>query len=189
MLTLPEFCQKYRISHAKAKRMHKDGALRVADAPSDIGAKIFETLAIRNPLSALELCGLIDDPGLILTLGRHTDKASAQLQAVGDAAKDKAPKEIAAILADASSGDPASVQALADWIKSVLPQEPVRYPWLACRLLLAFPANVRQFEAPRIVRALANVRKLESFAGWFRYEKISGRKAAIYARPIALHDL
>jgi hypothetical protein len=191
MLTLVEFCERYRISLKKAKRMHKEGALRVADAPSDVGAKIFATLAARNPLSAYELCALVDDPGLILTLGRYADRASEQLETVGAAGSERAPKAIAALLTDAADGDVPSVEALGDWLRSILPVEPVPYAWIASRLLLAMPDNIRQFEGARIQRALNRVRKLESFAGWFAYELRAGRKVTLYARPktLALLDL
>jgi hypothetical protein len=189
MMTLLEFCEKFRVSHKKAKLMLKAGVLRVADVTDAACVGIIGTLTNRSPLSALELSALADNPALILSLGRFAGRAQEQLDAIGDATHETAPIEIVAAISDAARGDPVAVDMLATWIKSILPAESVSHAWIACRLLLASPTNLREFDAPRIPRALSRVRKLESFADWFTYEKRAGRNVTLYARPNSLASL
>lgn len=192
MLTLLEFCEKFRISQPKARKMLKAGALLVSDMPDAATVKIAETLAQRNPLSASDLCTLLESPGMILQLGRYVERAQDQVEAVGDAMGSQAPREVSLAVADAARGDPDSVQVLVDWLKRALPASgEVGHAWIACRLLLALPANIREFENQKVVRALAWCRKSDSFAGWWTYSKIHGRKVSIYARPnpLASFDL
>lgn len=185
MKTLLEFCDKYRISHAKAKRMQKDGFLLVDTASNPAAAAIREVMMQRNPLGVVELCLLLETPSLILELGRYADKASEVLETIGDALTSQAPHPVALSILDAASGDAEAIAALVDWIKSALPVDgsPVGYHWLAVRLMLPLPENIRKFENERIRRALARARKDPAFAGWWTYRGRYNRKETIYARP------
>lgn len=193
MMTLMEFCDKFRISHSKARRMMKAGVLLVSEMPNSAVIKIAETLAKRNPLSAADLCVLLESPSLALQLGRYSARALDQVDAIGDVAQGKAPHNVALAVADAARGDSDSVSILIDWIKRTLPDSgEVSHAWIACRLLLAMPANLREFENVKIVRALSWCRKSGNLDGWFRYETRCGRKAAFYFRlqnPLASFDL
>lgn len=191
MLTLLEFCERFKISQRKARLMMKAGALMVSDLPDKQAVKIVETLAQHNPLAASSLCALLEAPGLALQLGRYSERALDQLSDVGDAKGEQAPREVALAVADAARGDPDAVSIVCDWIKRALPADgsPVSHSWLACRLLLPLPANIREFENSKIVRALSYARKTDALAGWFEYAKRGSRKAAIYSRPICLAEL
>lgn len=193
-MNLAEFCQEFRISTAKAKRMDKAGVLLLEDSGCTIAASIRQSMIKGNPLSVMQLVDLIESPSALLELGRYASKAMDQLEAIGDAQEGAAPREIVAQLSDAARGDPAAVLALVDWIKSTLPEsgEAVSHAWIAARLLLGVPAKARQFDVPRIPRALMRCRKASEFAGWWHYSARSGRKFSLYARPnfsLASYDL
>ena len=178
-----QFCQEFRISQKKAKAMLAAGVLLVDEGGSVAAQAIRQSLIKGQPLSALQIVHLIESPSILLELGRYARKANDQLEAIGNAQGERAPIEIAAAISDAARGDVESVQALASWLLSVLPVKPVGHSWIAARLLLALPANIREFDAPRIPRALMRCRKLDSFAGAWCYATRSGRKFTLYARP------
>jgi hypothetical protein len=184
-MTLLEFCDEFRISHAKAKRMQKRGVLLLNDVGNLDLINLREALRHSNPLKADTLCTLIDSPSLVLQLGRHSGKAQDALDDLGDAIAGQAPLEVSMSLMDAANGDDAAIRSLCDWIKSALPEDgsPVGYHWLAVRLMLPLPANIRHHENERIRRALSRCRKSGALDGWFTYEHKSGRKVTIYARP------
>jgi len=188
-MNIAEFCQEFRISQKKAKAMQARGILLLTDDDTAQAAAIRASLIKGQPLSALQLVHLIESPSALLQLGRYAGKAGDQLEAIGDAQGERAPIEIAAMISDAARGDAPSLDALAAWLLSVLPVEPVGHSWIACRLLLALPANIREFDAPRIPRALMRCRKLPAFAGAWRYQTRSGRKFTLYARPKNSFDL
>ncbi|NJS14065.1 MAG: hypothetical protein HC788_04915 [Sphingopyxis sp.] len=191
MLTLLEFCDTFRISHAKAKRMLKRGVLLVDETADPRGARIREVFLSRNPLGVIDLCDLLEEPELILQLGRFTDKASLQLESLGDARGSQAPRDVALSVMDAANGDADAITTLVGWIKGALPDDgsPVGYHWLAVRLMLPIAQNVRQFQTVKIRRALGNCRKDPAFAGWWKYDGRKSRKVTIYAKPLASLDL
>jgi hypothetical protein len=182
-MNIAEFCQEFRISQKKAKAMQSRGVLLLVDDDTAQAAAIRQSLIKGQPLSALQLVHLVESPSALMQLGRYASKASDQLDAIGDALGERAPIEIAAAISDAARGDRESLEALAAWLVSVLPVEPVGHSWIAARLLLALPANIREFDAPRIPRALMRCRKIDSFAGAWRYSSRSGRKFTLYQRP------
>jgi hypothetical protein len=184
-MNLLEFCDKYRISHAKAKRMQKDGVLLLADNTSLNLMRIREIFVQGNNLGAVELCLILEHPSLLTELGRYAGRTMDQLDDIGDAIAGQAPLEVSMSLMDAANGDDAAIRSLCDWIKSTLPEDgsPVGYHWLAVRLMLPLPANIRHHENERIRRALSRCRKSGALDGWFTYEHKSGRKVTIYARP------
>lgn len=186
MLTLLEFCDEFRISHTKAKRMLARGCLLVDESTDPRAARIRSTFMARNPLTALDLCDLIESPSLILQLGRYADKASDLLEPLGDAVAGQAPRDVALSIMEAASGDTEAIAALVAWIKCALPGDgsPVGFHWLAVRLMLPIAENVRRFENEKIRRALARCRKSPEFSGWWKYERKSGRNVTIYARPM-----
>jgi hypothetical protein len=191
-MTLLEFCDEFRISHAKAKRMQKRGVLLLNDIGDLDLVKIRQTFRQSNDLRADILCALLESPSLVLQLGRYSGKAQDALDDIGDAIAGQAPREVALSLMDAANGDEAAIKSLCDWIKGALPKDgsPVGYHWLAVRLMLPLPANIRHHENERIRRALLRCRKSGALDGWFTYEHKSGRNVTIYARPkISLVDL
>lgn len=186
MMTLLEFCEEFRISHAKAKRMIKRGCLLVDESADPRAARIRETFLSRNPLGVVDLCDLLEHPGLILQLGRYADKASEQLDALGDAVKGQAPRSVALSVMDAALGDAEAITGLVDWIKGALPADgsPVGYHWLAVRLMLPIAENMRKHQNDKIRHALAHCRKSGQFADWWHYDGRKSRKVTIYKRPM-----
>jgi hypothetical protein len=184
-MNLLEFCDKYRISHAKAKRMQKDGVLLLADNTSLNLMRIREIFVQGNNLGAVELCLILEHPSLLTELGRYAERALDQLDDLGDAIAGQAPLDVSMSLMDAANGDEAAIRGLCDWIKSALPEDgsSVGYSWLAVRLMLPLPANIRHHENERIRRALLRCRKSGALNGWFTYERKSGRNVTRYARP------
>jgi hypothetical protein len=184
-MTLLEFCDKYRISHHKAKKMQRDGVLLLADNTILNLMRIREIFVQGNNLGAVELCLILEHPSLLTELGRYAGRAMDQLDDLGDAIAGQAPLEVSMSLMDAANGDDAAIRSLCDWIKSALPEDgsPVGYHWLAVRLMLPLPANIRHHENERIRRALLRCRKSGAIDGWFTYERKSGRNVTRYARP------
>jgi hypothetical protein len=191
MLTLLEFCDKYRISHAKAKWMQRDGVLVLVDECNLDLARIREVFAHGNPLTVMDLCALIESPGLLTQLGRFAGRALDQIEPLGDAVAGQAPRNVALAVMDAANGEADAIALLIDWIKGALPGDgsPVGYHWLAVRLMLPIAANIRQFETVKIRRALAHCRKSPEFASWWHYDGRKSRKVTIYANPLASLDL
>jgi hypothetical protein len=185
-MTLLEFCDEFRISHAKAKRMQKRGVLLLADNTSLDLLRIREAFKHGNSLGTVELCSILERSSLLTELGRYAGRALDQLDDLGDALSEQAPLDVSMSLMDAANGDEEAIRGLCDWIKSALPEDgsPVGYSWLAVRLMLPLPANIRHHENERIRRALLRCRKSGALDGWWKYQdQRSSRKVMIYARP------
>jgi len=178
-----EFCERFHISLAKARKMNKAGVLRLDENTSEAITEIRHALSRGQPLTAAQLVELVESPSAVLDLGRYADKAQEQLDALGDARAQAAPKLVAAYVTDAAKGDPEAVGVLLDWIKRILPAHPVSHSFIAVRLLLGLAPNIRQFDVPRIPRALLNCRRHDAFAGWWRVENRKSRNVTIYQRP------
>lgn len=185
MMTILEFCEEFRISHAKVKRMLARGVLLVDQSTDPRAARIREVFMSRNRPGALDICDLLETPSLTLELGRYAEKAIDLVESVGNALESRAPLDIALSIMDAANGDPDAVRVFVDWLKRALPIDgtAVGYHWIAVRLMLPMQANVRKHENEKIRRALARARKSPDFAGWWKYQRKSGRNVTIYARP------
>ena len=185
MLTLLEFCDKFKISHHKAKKMQREGVLLLAEETSLDLARIRETFMHGNELSALEMCAIIETPSLLTQLGRYAARALDQIETLDDPMNAQAPRDIALSVMDAANGDEDAIAAFVDWLRRALPGDgsAVGYHWIAVRLMLPLNASVRKHEGEKIRRALARARKHEAFAGWWKYERKSGRNVTVYARP------
>lgn len=181
MSNIFDFCEKFNISLAKARKMDKAGFLRLDDSLPDASAEIRRTLANGDDLTAAQLVELVENPGAMMDLGRYATRAEEQIAALGRV--EAAPKEIAAHVTFAAKGEDESVQALCEWLCEIIPFEPVGHSFIAVRLLLGIPANIRHFDVPRIPRALLECRKREEFVGWWRVEKRKSRNVTIYQRP------
>lgn len=178
-----EYADKYEISLKKARRQLKDGVLRLDESIDPQTVEIRDWLSRGQNLTAAQLCTLIENPGVLLDLGRYMDKAQDQLDALGDAKGEVAPKMVAAYVTDAARGDEEAVNVLVGWAKQILPNKPVPHSYIAVRLLLGLAPNVRHFDIPRVPRALLNCRKREDFAPWWRVEKRKSRSVTLYQQP------
>lgn len=178
-----EFCERFHISLTKARKMNKAGVLRLDENTSEAITEIRHALSRGQPLTAAQLVELVESPSAVLDLGRYAARAQDELDALGDARGQAAPKLVAAYVTDAAKGDPEAVGVLLDWLKRILPTHPVSHSFIAVRLLLGLAPNIRQFDVPRIPRALLNCRRHDAFAGWWRVEAKKSRNVTIYQRP------
>lgn len=177
-----EFCECYHISLAKARRIAKDNPqwFKATDSAFDT---IRATIANGDRLTALQLIELIETPAGLLELGKYAAKAEQALAALGNPAGQVAPKEVVANVMEAAKGEPEAVQILVDWLRSIIPAtSAVEHAYIATRLLLGIPATIRKFEAPRIPRALLNVRQHPGFAGFWHVEKGVSRNKTVYQK-------
>ena len=178
-----EFCERFHISLAKARKMNKAGVLRLDENTSEAITEIRHCLSRGQTLTAAQLVELIENPGSTLDLGRYAGRADEQLSVLGDARNEIAPKNIAACVTFAAKGEAESIDTLLSWLQQIIPAWPVGHSYIAVRLLLGIPANLRQFDIPRIPRALHECRRREEFAGWWRTERPKDRNVTIYQRP------
>jgi hypothetical protein len=150
-----EFCRKYSISRDKARRIKRDNPRWFSSGEDDdFILSVQDWMRNGNRLTVKHLLKLCDNTDLIYALGNYSLKAEKQFDALGDAAKEAAPRNIAVGIGLAAQNDDDATAAIAAWIKSVLPSEPVGHAWLAVRLLLGLPEHLREHETARIGRAL-----------------------------------
>lgn len=179
-----EFSERFHISLAKARKMNKAGVLRIDESTSEASVEIRVLLAKGQPLTAAMLVELIENPGSLLDLGRYASRAESEIAALGKV--EPAPKLVSAYVTDAAKNDPEAIDALLSWLHEILPTKPVGHSFIAVRLLLGLAPNIRQYDVPRIPRALLNCRLRPEFAGWFRVEKRKSRNVTVYQRPAKL---
>lgn len=178
-----EFCERYHISFKKARKMEREGAITFDGSMPETIEIICRTLKNGDELTAAQLLELVESPGAVLDLGRYANKAQEQLDALGDVRREAAPKLVAAHVTDAAKNEPEAVAVLVAWLKEILPAKPVSHGFIAVRLLLGLAPNIRQYDVPRIPRALLNCRRHDTFAGWWRVENKGNRNTTIYQRP------
>lgn len=163
-----EIATKYRISLKKIRQMDKDGILRTS---GDMGAAdpIRATLAKGNPLPALQLVELVENPAILVELGQYLDSAERQLDAIGNPQHSAAPRDVAAVVEPAALGDGEAIAALIAWLQTIIPaNRAVGHSYIATRLILGMPENLRKSLAKRINRSLLNCRKVSAFAGYWQ---------------------
>lgn len=183
-MNIYEFCEEFKISLGKARKMNKRGVLRLDGGDSEAAGEMRHYLGRGQALPAAHLVALLEDPALLLDLGRYADRAEQQIAELGAKVKDDAaPREIVAYVTDAAKGDPEAVGVLLDWLKTILPARPVPHSFIAVRLLLGLAPSIRQYDVPRIPRALLNCRRHDAFAGWWKIETRAGRNITIYSQP------
>lgn len=186
-MNIYEFCERFRISLQKARKMQAAGALLLDAGESEQGATIRRQLSKGQPLTVPQLLAMIEEPSILAELGHYRQKAKCALAALGDVKNEFAPKVVAAYISDAARGDIEAVSILVTWLKQIVPAEPVLHNWISVRLLLGIPANIRKFDVPRIQSALSRCRKSSDFNGWWRVEKCGSRSCSVYQRPGAPH--
>lgn len=188
-MNLYEFCEKFKISLRKARKMDKAGVLRLDFGESENGAEIRLQLRKGQPLTVAHLLYIIEQPAIMSELWPYDEKVKSQLAALGNVDDEAAPREVAAYIGEAARGDDEAIGILVRWMKEKIPAEPVAHYWVATRLLMGLPANIRGYDVPRIRRALLNCRKSPDFRGWWRVEPIRSRQVTFYQRPEKLFDL
>lgn len=176
-----EFAEEFRLSLAKARAIKKRFP-QIFDGEDSRFDPLRATLAKGNRLTAPQLVELIENRAGLLELGKYAATAQRELDALGKVKGQEAPKAVVANIMEAAKNEPDAVQILVDWLRDVIPAEPVEHAYLAVRLLLGLPENIRKYEAPRIPRALLNARNHPDLAGWWRLEKSISRNRTLYQK-------
>lgn len=175
-----EFCERYHISLTKGRRIAKENAHWFDESATATDA-LRSYLAKGVGITTMQLVDLIENPGWLLSLGRYAGKAEEALAALHNPRAQVAPKEVVANIMEAAKGEAEAVQILIDWLCSIIPAaRPVDHAYIATRLILGIPANIREFEVPRIPRALLNARNHGAFAGFWHVEKGVSRNKTVY---------
>jgi hypothetical protein len=180
-MNLFEFCERYHISLAKARKIAKDNPAWF-NATGGAFDLIRATIANGDRLTALQLIELIENPAGLLELGKYAPKAEEALAALGKPKGQVAPKLVVANVMEAAKGEPEAVLILVNWLKEILPEKPVSHAFIATRLLLGIPETLRKSEGARIPRALLNVRKHEEFKNYWHVEKGVSRNKTVYQK-------
>ena len=182
MLTIYQMNEKYNVSIRKLRRMQKDGCLRSDSSGDPIADDIRVMLSSGQHLSVKHIVALLEKPELVGELGDRQDIAQAQLRAIGK--PEPAPDDLWPEMAAAAANDPAALLKLIAWAQDVLPAgQRVRHHWLAVRLALAVPENLRKYEYPRLNRILHNMRRQPAFSGWFTVNRSGARSVTWYHKP------
>lgn len=178
---------RYRVSLKTLKAMARDGEIRL-DEPVPIISKMRAYLAKQGTLNVEHLTTLTEDRSLLDQLGPFQDKARDALKLIGTDVWNApaAPKEVGWSLLGAASGDPVDLSVIETWLKGVLPSDPVRHQWIGVRLLLSLDPDERPQEFKRLRRVMLNLRRRESFAGWWHVQENGEQKVTFYSRPIDL---
>jgi hypothetical protein len=176
-----EFCERYHISLAKARKIARENPAWF-NATGSAFDTIRATIANGDRLTALQLLELIENPAGLLELGKYAPKAEQALAALGNPQTQVAPKEVAANIMEAAKGEPEAVRILVDWLRSIIPASPVNHAFIATRLLLGVPASIRKSEAARIPRALLNARGHPDFLNYWHVQKGVSRNSTVYEK-------
>lgn len=189
-MNLFEISEKFDLSLKKARIMHKAGVLLVDKEENELVAKMRYYLARGQHLTLLQLLALLEDRSILDQLGRYYSDAEIQLDEIGDAVGQAAPLMVWASIYDASTGKGRDeAERIITWLKSVIPTNPVSHYFVASRLVVGSPAASRPSRYKNVSQALLQIRKLESFNGWWFTKQYHGRNCTFYARPPASYDL
>jgi hypothetical protein len=74
------------------------------------------------------------------------------------------------------------VETIAYWLNSIIPAEPVGHAYLAVRLMLGVPENIRKYDFPRIQRVFMHCRKHQALAGYSFTVRESSRNVTYYQK-------
>jgi len=188
MTSLYEISEKYRVSVRKLRKMHKDGVLRCDGSGDPIADDIRGYLERGQQLTVKQLVALIERPGLLLEIGPRMDAAKAQVNALDG--PEPASGDLWPELAGAAANEPDALLKLIAWAQATIPGDrPVNHHWLAVRLLLAVPENLRKYEFPRLNRVFLHMRQRPEFEGWWSVESQGKRRVTWYHQPKKGFDL
>lgn len=182
-MNIYEIADKSGIAVRTLRKLEKIGWPKPEPVNPMIDSMIY-MLGRAQQLTVMQLVELIEKPELLLELGKHAPRASAQIEALGIV--EPAPRHIVAEIDDAASGHAGATQVLAQWLQKIIPAgESVGHHYLAVRLLHGAPENMRKYIYARIPKALLNVRATDRFAGWSSSVERGGKgsKMTRYHRP------
>lgn len=179
--SIHEFCAEFHISLAKARRMDKRGWLRIDGKTTPVD-EIRLALKRGARLTVAQLVELIENPAGVLELGKYASTAEKQLDALKDPKREIAPREVAANILEAYQNQGEAVAIVAAWLRSIIPAEPVGHAYVATRLLLGVPENIRKFDVPHMQRALMNCRAHPAMRGLWRTVQEKSRNVTVYQK-------
>lgn len=185
-MNIHDVATKSGVSVRALRKLEKLKLIRFdPDADEHPRAAEMRFLLMRNQqLSAALLVELIENPPAFYDLRKYEQRARDQVAALGDVAATVAPIEVLAAIGDAAGADASAAQTLADWLMEILPGDPVSHYWVAVRLLLPLDPIQRDAIGKQISLALMHMRKLESFAHYWRsVPGTAGRTVINYFRP------
>jgi hypothetical protein len=180
--TIYDFCERSHISLKKARRLDKEGWLRLSSevTPLDEIRLTLRTGARR--LSVAQLVYLVDNPSHMLELGKYGKLAEAQVDALDNPTHEIAPKEVAANILEAYKNEPEAVDIVASWVASIIPNKPVNHAYLAVRLLLGVPENIRKYDFAHIQRVFMHCRAHPKLAGCWKTVRQASRNVTFYQK-------
>jgi len=184
-MNIHDISRRTHISLENLRKLERLGVLKL-DEETPIAAPLRLHLARNQRMTVAQILTLIEEPEIVEELGKYAERARAQISALGDVKATAAPRSVTAEIVEASKGNPDACRIIADWLKEVLPSEPVPYHWVAVRLLAPLNEFLREMNAPLINLALLKVRGLPEFAGWWRSVPKSGRNTIIFKRQLDL---
>lgn len=186
-MNIHELSARTNISLSALKKLDRLKVLKV-DPEHSLASSLRFHLARNQHLSVAQIIAIKQDSSVLDELGKYRDRALNQITVLGDVAP--APREVTALIYDAGKGDTDACEAIAAWLRSILPREPVTYHWVAVRLLWGLPDTLKVQYSKRLNIVLANVRKLDSFAGWYRIISASAVKnTVVYHKALAFIDM
>ncbi|WP_447930715.1 hypothetical protein [Sphingopyxis fribergensis] len=189
-MNIYEIATKFDLSIRKVRRMEKAGIFKKSGSEDSIVSKMSYALGKGNRLSAINLAALVEDSNLVYELGPYFEKADEQVRNLGNV-RDEIAQDAWAHVDLAANDDPAAVERMIRWMKSVIPHDhEVPYEYLAVRILLAKTGGVRKYLAARMPRAILNCRKNPDFANWVALKPNKyGHNATVFRRPEIPYDL
>lgn len=186
-MNIHELSSRTNISLSNLRKLERLGVLTV-DAEPELAPALRFHLGRHAQLSVAQILDILAAPDVLEDLGRYAIPVRAQIAALGNVKA--APREVTAAIFDAGKGDPEACEIIGTWLRDVLPADPVSYYWIAVRLLYGLPETLKSQYTKRLNIALANVRKLDSFAGWYHMESAGAvRNTVRYHKPRLALDL
>lgn len=185
-MNIHEMATRTGISLKSLRKLEKLRLLKV-DAESDIVSEIRFHFARSGQMTVAHMLALIDNPNVIQEFSpAYQKRVKTQLEALGDYATSKAPLSVTASLLSAAGRDPDGALVVAEWLKGVLPFEPVSHYWVSVRLLVGLGAEQRAQYIPLVGLALLHTRALPEFAGYWESKKVGPRNAIFYKKALDL---
>jgi hypothetical protein len=169
-MNIHDVSTKYKVSITALRKLERGGLLQFDPTPSDEhedAPQMRFYLARNQQLPIKLLLSLLDDSTAFFDLRKYEARARGQIAELGDVQASVAPLNVLAAISDAAGGDAGACGILADWLRSILPAEPVSHYWVAARLLFPLTEFQRDSATKAISFALMHMRRLESFAGYW----------------------
>ena len=183
-----EIAERCDISLKKTRKLAKALSLRTG-RKDERTAKMRLKLCRNLELSVYELMILLHEGSLFRKLGKYEDRARAQAYALGNVRAAVAPVDVRNHIEGAAVGHRESVEVIMRWLKSTLPRWPVRYHWIAVRLLFDRWPGLRSRDTWLVNEALKHVRAHPEFKGWSSKRPVGSYNPVFYHHPKMVFDL